>query len=204
MLKKICTVIVLFLIAGCLASCLMLVSCNKKTIQEPAESSDSKPESYYTSYKQGVTTGKFLETPYGTYFSSAGGYLYYSEKGNTKYIKLCNKPDCTHDSIDCNAYINGSTIGYYDNKIYYEEFNNIKRMDMDGSNHRIVKTLYEGSINNFGYFHNGYYYYIITKGGTMGALGNDDNNLYRVKVDDDSKPEIILTNDAILQLRMFT
>jgi len=64
MLKKICTVIVLFLIAGCLASC------NKKTIQEPAESSDSKPESYYTSYKQGVTTGKFLETPYGTYFSS--------------------------------------------------------------------------------------------------------------------------------------
>ena len=214
MLKKICIFIILVLIAGYLASCNKSPSSSLESYpsNNGTESSsigklntDSlKPESYYTSYKQGVTTGKFLETPYGTYFSSADGYLYYSEKGNTKYIKLCNKPDCSHSSFDCNAYLNGSTIGYYDDNIYYEESNNINRMDMDGSNHRIVKTLYEGNINNFGYFHNGYYYYIITKGGTMGALGNDDNNLYRVKVDDDSKPEIILTNDAILQLRMFT
>jgi hypothetical protein len=198
MSKKICILIILILIAGCLASC------NKKSIKEPFESSDIKPESYYTSYKQGLTTGKFLETPYGTYISSGDGYLYYSEKGNTKYIKLCNKPDCTHSSEDCNAYIKRSIIGYYDDKIYYVVWNNLNCMDMDGSNHKRVKTLYEGYDNNFGYFHNGYYYYVITKAGTIYLLGNDDNNLYRVKVDDDSKPEIILTNDAILKLDMFT
>ncbi|HOD93762.1 MAG TPA: hypothetical protein PL054_07795 [Clostridia bacterium] len=202
--KNMYSLIILILIAGCLASCLMLVSCNKKTIQKSVDSPDLKPEAYYTSYKQGFSAARFLETPYGTYFSSRDSYIYYSEKGNTKYIKLCNKPDCNHNTVDCNAYIKWYKIGYYDKKIYYITGNTLNCMDMDGSNHRNVKALYEGYDNNFGYFHNGYYYYVITKGGSIGAFGNEDNNLYRVKVDDDSAPEIVLTNDAILRLYMFT
>ena len=212
MSKKIYILIILVLIAGCLASCNKSSPSESNPINTENESpsignpnTDSlKPESYYTSYKQGFSIARFLDTPYGTYFSSRDGYLYYSEKGNTEYIKLCNKPDCTHNSEDCNAYIKWFKIGYYDNKIYYLTGSNLNSMNMDGSNHMKVKTLYEGYDNNFGYFHNGYYYYIITKGGSIGALGNDDNHLYRVKVDDTSKPEIILTNDVILRLNMFT
>ncbi|HQO70030.1 MAG TPA: hypothetical protein PLH71_07015 [Clostridia bacterium] len=213
MIKKISILLILVLAVGCLASCSKPSPSESNPSNTGNESSsignlntDSlKPESYYTSFKQGITIGKYLETPYGTYYCSFLGYLYYSEKGNTKYIKLCNKPDCNHNSNDCNAYISRSAIGigYYDNKIYYEVWNNINCMDMDGSNHKRVKTLYEGYDSNFGFFHNGYYYYVITKGGCLGAIGNDDNNLYRVKVDDDSKPEIVLTNDVILKICLF-
>ncbi len=218
MIRKISILLTVVLIAGCIASCLMLVSCNKPLSSEnglfnaetgsPAigkiDTDGTKPDSYYTSSKQGVTIGKYLETPYGTYYCSFEGYLYYSEKGNTKYIRLCNKPDCAHNSEDCNSYIHSSPIGYYDDKIYYKIWNSIYCLDMDGNNHMMVKRLYEGYDSNFGYFHNGYYYYIITKSGIPGAIGNDDNNFYRVKVDDDSKPEIVLTNDAILHLSFFT
>ena len=211
MIKKISILLILVLAVGCLASCSKPSPSESNPSNTGNESSsignlntDSlKPESYYTSFKQGITIGKYLETPYGTYYCSFLGYLYYSEKGNTKYIKLCNKPDCNHNSNDCNSYIGTAPIGYYDGKIYYEVWNNINCMDMDGSNHKRVKTLYEGYDNNFGFFHNGYYYYVITKGGCLGAIGNDDNNLYRVKVDDDSKPEIVLTNDVILKICLF-
>jgi hypothetical protein len=211
MIKKISILLIILLIAGCLASCNKSSPSESNPINTGNESSsigklntDSlKPESYYTSFKQGITIGKYLETPYGTYYCSFDGYLYYSEKGNTKYIRLCNKPDCNHNSKDCNSYIGTTPIGYYDSKIYYKVWNNIYCMDMDGSNHKTVKTLYEGYDNNFGIFHDGYYYYIITKGGCLGAIGNDDNNFYRVKVDDDSKPEIVLTNDAILKISLF-
>ena len=200
------------LIAGYLSSCNKPLSSENSLFNTETKSptigeintDGLKPDSYYTSFKQGVTIGKYLETPYGTYYCSLLNYLYYSEKGNTKYINLCNKPDCTHSSKDCNSYIgNSPVIGYYDGKIYYKVWNNIYCMDMDGSNHKAVKTLYEGYDSNFGLFHNGYYYYVITKSGGLGAIGNDDNNLYRVKVDDNSKSEIVLTNDAILKMCLF-
>jgi len=213
MIKKISILLIIALIAVCLASCNKPLPLESNPINTGNESSfigylntdNLKPESYYTSFKQGITIGKYLETPYGAYYCSFDGYLYYSEKGNTKYIRLCNKPDCNHNSMDCNAYISRSAIGigYYDNKIYYAVWNNIYCMDMDGSNHKRVKTLYEVYDSNFGFFHNGYFYYVITKGGCLGAIGNDDNNLYRAKVDDDSKPEIVLTNDAILKISLF-
>ncbi|MFA5522718.1 MAG: hypothetical protein WDA24_00015 [Tissierellales bacterium] len=213
MIRKINILLIILLIAGCLSSCNKPLSSENSLFNTETKSpaigeintDGLKPDSYYTSFKQGVTIGKYLETPYGTYYCSFYGYLYYSEKGSTKYINLCNKPDCTHSSKDCNSYIgNSPVIGYYDGKIYYKVWNNIYCMDMDGSNHKAVKTLYEGYDSNFGLFHNGYYYYVITKSGGLGAIGNDDNNLYRVKVDDNSKPEIVLTNDAILHLSFFT
>jgi len=218
MSKKICILFILVLITGCLVSCLMLVSCYKSspsesdphfTVNTPSSfvnlnPENLKPDEYYTSFRQGESTiSQYLVTPYGMYNIDFERYIYYSEKGNTKYVKLCNKPDCNHSTIDCNAYVGGYSIGYYKDKIYYKTYNSLNCMDMDGSNHKRVKTLYEGYDNNFGYFHNGYYYYIITKGGGIGTLGNDDNNLYRVKIDDNSEPEIVMTDDIILSLSMF-
>jgi hypothetical protein len=199
MLKKFNLVIVLILIAGC------LVSCNE--VSETASNSPLvwKPEEYYTSFRQSESSiGRYIETPEGCYFSPLNKYIYFSEYGNTKYVKLCAKPDCDHNSTDCNAYIGYAIIGYYDGKIYYVSRTDLNCMEMDGSGHRKVKILYDGNDANSGYFHNGYYYYIITKGGSFGFPGNTDNNLYRVKVDDDSKPEIIAANDVISSVNMFT
>lgn len=133
MVRKIYRFIILKLIAWCITSCLMLVSCSRKTILAPTESS-------YTLYSQGLRI----------------------EKGN--------------------ACIGMTVIGYYDNKIYYRVRNNIDCMNMDDSNYKIVKTLYKGYNNNYKYFHDGYYYYVITKAGTIHMIGNDDSNLYRVKL----------------------
>ncbi len=199
MTKKVSALIMLILVMAC------LVSCNTGAVREPVQSSVLKPETYYTSFKISACFGRFIETPYGSYFASGSRYIYYSHKGNTKYVKLCNKPDCSHNSEDCNAFLKGSVIGYYDNKIYYRRFKHIYCMDMDGCNHKIVKALYEEHCSNHGYFHNGYYYYIKTNFAEYnGVKGKDDPTLYRTKVDDKSESEVLLTNDLILQTDMFT
>jgi hypothetical protein len=65
--------------------------------------------------------------------------------------------------------------------------------------------LYEEHCSNHGYFHNGYYYYIKTNFAEYnGVKGKDDPTLYRIKVDDKSESEVLLTNDLILQADMFT
>jgi hypothetical protein len=112
-IKKIQLVILIIIVAGILSSCNNDINRN---FQECIESSVLKPETYYTSFKESACFGRFIETPYGSYFASGNRYIYYSHKGNTKYVKLCNKPDCSHNSEDCNAFLKGSVIGYYDNK----------------------------------------------------------------------------------------
>ena len=198
MIKKISTLLILVLTAGCLASC------SKPSIIDSKISINQKPEQYYSSFKQNEAgVAKFLETPYGMYNLGSDKYIYYSEKGNMKYVKLCSKPNCNHKSKDCNAYTDSYQIGYYKDKIYYTSDSILNCMEMDGSNHLRVKTLYDSPDANFGYFHNGYFYYVITRGGTVGSPSNVDNNLYRVKIDDNSKPEIIITDDIILDIHMF-
>ncbi|MDD4543415.1 MAG: hypothetical protein PHY13_06575 [Clostridia bacterium] len=214
MIKKLSILLTLVLIVGC------LTSCNKHSPLESnphnagnefssyvkLDQENLKPEEYYSSVRQNESgIARYLETPYGMYFMSINFEycIYYSEKGNTKYVKLCNRPDCNHKTEDCNAYTGGYYIGYYKDKIYYTSGNSINCMNMDGTNHMGLKTLYDYPDPNFGYFHNGYFYYLIIKGGTVGSPGNIDNNLYRVKIDDNSKPEIVLTDDIILDISMF-
>ncbi len=212
MIKKLSILLTLVLVAVCLASC----SKPSPLESNPHNAGNAfpsfakldpeslKPDEYYTSLRQGESSiARYIETPYGMYNLGTDRYIYYSENGNTKYIKLCNRPDCNHNTADCNAYTGANHIGYYKDNIYYIGGSSINCMDIDGTNHKTVKSLYEGSDNNVGYFHNGYYYYVITRGGTIGTLGNVDNNLYRVKIDDNSKPEILLTDDIVLDINMF-
>jgi hypothetical protein len=212
MIKKISTLLILVLAVGCLASCSKsspLESDSNNTENAPSsfvdlDSESLKPDDYYTSLRQGESSvARYLETPYGMYHLSTDKYIYYSENGNTKYIKLCNRPDCNHSTTDCNAYAGTYRIGYYKDKIYYMSGSSLNCMDMDGGNHMGIKTLSDSPDSTFGYFHNGYFYYIITKAGTPASPANVDNNLYRVKIDDNSKPEIILTDDIILDACMF-
>lgn len=209
MSKKIVILILFALIASLFASC----NCSyvpesdshntESSFSITSNSDNEKPEEYYTAFRQGESSvSLYLVTPYGMYMNIRK-YIYYSEKGNTEYIKLCNKPACNHSTEDCNAYTGAYQIGYYKDKIYYISrrdyyVNTLNCMNMDGTNHKEIKVLNNAYISTFGYYHNGYFYYMLGFPGLqLIGVTNDDNNLYRVKVDDNSKPEIILTGDII-------
>lgn len=79
-------------------------------------------------------------------------FVYYLENGTDVLIPLCGRPDCTHNSADCNAYIDGSEITYYNGFLYVfcgESDGKIVRMDPDGSNHVTMFDLTE-SVDKIG------------------------------------------------------
>ena len=147
-----------------------------------------KEKNYEDFFSFSQTEGGFLEAPKGYYVvdqSTSGEYfLYYTDKDKIRWVKLCSRPDCGHNSEDCNAYVGFSgNIGFYDNHIYYtcmalggnkELQEDIWRMDLDGGNHEKVKALplYENS-NNFNYrgvFHAGYFLYFVSTKTEEGAV----------------------------------
>lgn len=80
----------------------------------------------------------------GVYYRVSEGnktYIIYADDGSDQWVKLCGRPDCTHDNTDCNAYVhNCSKISYYDGYLYAmlgdgsEQESKLIRMDPDGSN----------------------------------------------------------------------
>lgn len=54
-------------------------------------------------------------------------YLYYIDRKSQAATPLCNKPNCSHNSVDCNAYFNlfvnasgesANVVQYYDGNLY--------------------------------------------------------------------------------------
>lgn len=94
----------------------------------------------------------------GTYFLYAPGWtvgvtppspwILYVDHGSDTVIKLCGRPDCTHDTTDCNAFVEGAeSIHFYNGYLYvvssgmeinedfsYEQNCKLLRMDPDGTN----------------------------------------------------------------------
>ena len=86
-------------------------------------------------------------------------YVYYLDDGMDILIPLCGRPDCTHQSSDCNAYVrDGGFITFYDGYLYAfsgdfsEDSCKIVRMDPDGSNHVSVIDLLEFAHGLGGYY----------------------------------------------------
>lgn len=77
-------------------------------------------------------------------------------------------------------------------------------MNMNGKNHEIVKTITTDAEMSYsitlGFFHSGYFYFIVTNGDYPGASNNTDNSFYRIKLDDQSEYEIVYINDLISQI----
>ena len=74
--------------------------------------------------------------------------LYYMDMESGENGILCSKPDCTHDSYDCNACIrsSGDSIIVYQDKIYWctgeiSADRTLMCAELDGTNHREVMTL---------------------------------------------------------------
>ncbi|MDD2212988.1 MAG: hypothetical protein PHR21_00355 [Oscillospiraceae bacterium] len=142
--------------------------------------------------------GSFVETDFGCYYLS-DYFIYYADRGSTNYVKLCGRPDCTHDSEDCNAYIGSDTFSYYEDEIYYCQYETSEdkpryelwKMQADGSQHEKVKTIYTASSSTLslqGFFHQGYYYFTDAPLG----LSQQGTGLYRVKLDSHSETEQLL------------
>ena len=106
---------------------------------------------------QSITT-KFLsvaaETDDGFYVQLNGMFIYYIEKATKAITILCNKPECKHEDITCNAFFHAQALWasgdklYYSNGDYVEEngqyVNYGERLysaDFDGTNRRTVQNL---------------------------------------------------------------
>ena len=85
-------------------------------------------------------------------------FLYFSQHGSNTMIRLCGRPDCDHNNLECNAafYEIGCTVSSYEDHIYvvgmlpgtFTLFN-VYRLDPDGSNRE--KILDGLSMNTKGY-----------------------------------------------------
>ena len=76
-------------------------------------------------------------------------WILYMDHGSDTVIKLCGRPDCSHDTTDCNAYVEcGEFLSFYDGYLYifscpsvssdngrtWEDQCKLLRMDPDGFN----------------------------------------------------------------------
>ena len=144
--------------------CLLIVSAAACGKQE--ENFNSAEFNWRTDYPMmNAVTGRMLETDTGYYlYQMAGGKIFYSDKEEIAWVPLCGRPECSHTSGDCNAWIgnipNGISI-YKDYIYYWKEKDNgeigteIWRLKLDGSGHEKYKELPEF---NFVQLHRGYFY----------------------------------------------
>ena len=166
MIRKISILLTVVLIAGCIASCLMLVSCNKPLSSEnglfnaetgsPAigkiNTDGTKPDSYYTSSKQGVTMGNTLRRrmEHITVHLKVIYTIQRKETQNTSgYATSLTAPTILKTAIHIYIHHLSVTMTIRFTIKYGIAFT---VLDMDGNNHMMVKRLYEGYDSNFGYF----------------------------------------------------
>ena len=103
-------------------------------------------------------------SPSGVYFldivDESDSYIVYADDGSDTFIKLCGRPDCTHNTADCNAYVSsGCALSYYGGYLYVGSGDSslsreakLIRMDPDGSNHVTVMDLNKFAKENGGDF----------------------------------------------------
>ena len=101
-----------------------------------------------------------------------GTFLFFCPHDSDTMIKLCGRPDCTHDSPKCNAYFSdvaNETVVYYDGYLYVMTYSDdpfglprLWRMKPDGSDRELVlesSTMIESNNTYMGfrapYFQNG-------------------------------------------------
>ncbi len=133
---------------------------------------------------------------------NSGEFLYFSEDGTGEFSVLCGKKNCSHDSVDCDGLISGTTFGLYNDKIYYLDYldgisgrEEIYCMNPDGSERRKLTTEYGfadliSGCDDVLYkycFDNGYMYFFIYAEGIY-AEGKGVK-LCRIKTEDGARLE---------------
>ena len=150
------------------------------------------------------------------YYFIEGYSLYFYEKETGNYLIACNKPDCTHNNEEkeCNAYIytnDYNAIQYYDGYIYYvisenNEFNLYRKSVEAGTTEKVLNIVSveqrasgQSNMQICWRLHRGYIYYVGQFGSGITEDSyylNDSNCLARIKLEADSKAEILMVLPA--------
>lgn len=88
------------------------------------------------------------------YYFQKSSFVYFIDKQTKATTILCAKPDCLHSDNTCNAWINGQSLSYANNKLYYENGDSVLEngsyidygwrlysMDADGTNRSVSQAL---------------------------------------------------------------
>lgn len=172
-------------------------------VAQMKQTSTVENDANFAGFVSGIRTGVYRKTgslgtneyectDNGVYFLASGlpaendgsltlcSYLFYADHGSDSMIKLCSRPDCTHDNLDCNAAFPESVGGitYYNGYLYIttftpgEELMILYRMKPDGSDR--IAVLDCSSVNNGQY--NGYNPPFFMNGVWMVGLCSIDNS----------------------------
>ena len=143
-------------------------------------------------------------------YTDDGFYVYnvstnlvsFVDKKTCTMVPLCSKPDCSHSYIDCDAfYYTFKSIFVYDDKLYVVAEDDststlcLYRINKDGSERTLVKTLFAIEDDNTGYsfrfvLHKGCLY-MVTDTSDGEIYTEDDIVLFCYPLDSKDKKEII-------------
>lgn len=121
----------------------------------------------------------------------SGSAIFYADYGSDTVIKLCSRPDCTHDSFSCNAiFASLDSITVYDNMLYVLcddgelSLFTLYRMNLDGTDR--AKVMDGMELAEIG-FHQTSLCTVIN-GYLVLTVGNGDSySTYYCKLDDSEK-----------------
>ena len=198
MRKFLCFLTAVFLIVSALAAC---------ETAEPTASSDPLPTA-----AEGVSPirtgevrqslfpnpGAFECTDDGFYslveFEDGSTFLFYCDHDSDTLVKLCSRPDCSHNDQNCDAYLEGShVIRYYDGHLYTTTYSYrgnyvITRFDLDGRNRTVVLDTADSITGYNGGFEDGIANGIAFLGfSKMEAQGTVSGTQYYYKLDGSMK-----------------
>lgn len=82
------------------------------------------------------------------YYLQNEGLLYFYDNELGRMIVVCGKPECSHNDVDCNAWINSKLLSYYNGKLYYvngdaihNSYRTLCSMNLDGTDHADVQVI---------------------------------------------------------------
>lgn len=199
------------------------------TVSEGCEIVENKEDFYQVKEEQaynestdcnnGVLDSVSMDCNENYVYCLQNGVVYCMDKNSGNFIALCDKPDCAHNTADCNAYVaggHGIDIDVYENYIYSIVQNkdeekitlDLIKMSKDGSGEREIavnlasmKLEDNNSVAVRWIIHRGYIYYvyILNSGYTEDTYYlNGSNCIYRRALDGSGEAECIMPLDLYM------
>lgn len=130
-------------------------STNQNTSSVPSanNSGGEKTELDLSGFQRNMNVNSPLRLPTACktekgYYLQNEGLLYFFDNELGRMIVVCGKPECPHNDVDCNAWINSKLLSYYDGKLYYENgdaihnsYDTLCSMSLDGTDHTDVQVI---------------------------------------------------------------
>lgn len=170
MKRIICIVLLLSVFCGCTATPDSQPESEVNLLLDEKFDTEEKLPAYdmQNQYMRFRTACESEETYY--FRPKRGTFIYFYDKKSGKADVLCGRPECSHDSQDCNAYgRNRCGICYYENKIYFLKDERLQSVlyavDPDGTNLckiQVLKSDMNGT-NPMMRMHRGYIYTAVIK-----------------------------------------